>query len=311
MIIAKLFGGLGNQMFQYAAGAALAHRHGTILKLDVSKFSRRLERVRHERYALACFNIQEHFATEAEILKYKTLRQRAHPVFRPGRFLVKTLRNARLSEFVERMAPPVAYFEERSHRYDPDFLQLPMHSYVTGHWQSEKFFGEISDLLRAQFTFRYPPAAAVRGVLAQIEASRAVSIHFRRGDYVDNPEFQTIFGSTPMDYYHHAVKILREKIGEFTLYVFSDDLDFVRNNFQPDLTRVYVDVSTPNTAYEDMRLMSSCQHHIMSASTFSWWASWLNPHPGKVVIVPTPWFDQSSRDGTDIVPDAWIQLARR
>ena len=106
MIIVKLFGGLGNQMFQYAAGAALAHRHGTILKLDVSKFSRRLERVRHERYALACFNIPEHFATEAEILKYKALRKRGHPIFLPGKFLVKTLRSARLSEFVDRMAPP-------------------------------------------------------------------------------------------------------------------------------------------------------------------------------------------------------------
>ena len=311
MIIVKLFGGLGNQMFQYAAGTALAHRHGTILKLDVSKFSRRLERVRHERYALACFNIPEHFATEAEILKYKALRKRSHPIFLPGKLLVRILRNARLSEFVDRMAPPVAYFEERSHRYDPDFFQLPINSYVTGHWQSEKFFGDISDLLRAYFTFRYPPSAAVLGVLEQIRSSRSASIHFRRGDYVENPEFQTMFGSTPMDYYNKAVNLLREKVGDFILYVFSDDLEYVRKNFQPDVRRVYVDVSTPNTAYEDMRLMSHCEHNIMSASTFSWWSAWLNPHPGKVVIVPTPWFGQSTKDGSDIVPDAWIQLPRR
>ena len=311
MIIVKLFGGLGNQMFQYAAGAALAHRHGTILKLDVSKFSRRLERVRHERYALACFNIQEHFATEAEILKYKALRNRSHPAFRPGKFLVRALRNARLSEFVDRMAPPVAHFEERSHRFDPDFFRLPINSYVTGHWQSEKFFGEISDLLRAQFTFRYPPSTAARGMLEQIKASPSASIHFRRGDYVDNPEFKAMFGATPMGYYHRAVNLLRERIGEFTLYVFSDDLEYVRKNFQPDLKRVYVDVSTPNTAYEDLRLLSNCQHNLMSASTFSWWAAWLNAHPGKVVIVPTPWFDQSSKDASDIVPDSWIKLPRR
>ena len=151
----------------------------------------------------------------------------------------------------------------------------------------------------------------MRAILEQIQASTSVSIHFRRGDYVDNPEFQTMFGSTPLDYYHQAVNHMREKVGEFTLYVFSDDLEYVRENFHPDIKRVYVDVSTPNTAYEDMRLMSNCQHNIMSASTFSWWSAWLNPYPGKVVIVPTPWFGQSSKDATDIVPTSWTQLARR
>lgn len=306
MIITWLTGGLGNQMFQYAAGLSLAERRRTVLKLDVSWFQDDAAHAAHNRYALSCFNITEQFATQEEID-----RARGVQLTRTERWSVALARALRLYRYARRHSGPANWHRPPTFRFYPEFFAQPDNTYLNGMFQSEKFFAPIADQLRLHFSFRYPAPATVEKFAAQIRATPSAALHFRRGDYVRNPAFNRDLGVVGLDYYRQAVKLLRDRSPEATLYVFSDDIDAVSREFRPDGPHVFVRLDAASQPHDQLRLMSLCEHIAIANSTFSWWAAWLNPSPDKLVIAPDPWFANSPHDGSDVVPDRWLRLPSR
>lgn len=303
MIITRLTGGLGNQMFQYAAGLALAERRRTVLKLNVSWFREYAEYEAHNRYALSCFNITEQFATEDEIEQC-----RAPRLTRTERWGVSVARALRLHGHVRRNTREDRWHIPPSFAHYPEFTALHDGTGLDGMFQSEKFFAPVADLLRLHFSFRYPPQPAVAETATRIRSGPSAAVHFRRGDYTRNAAFSREMGVVGLDYYHRAVRLLRERSPDATLYIFSDDIESVAREFKPDGPHEFVRCVQPWHAYDKIRLMSLCDHLAIANSTFSWWAAWLNPSPDKLVIAPDPWFSNSPHDQRDIVPATWTRL---
>ncbi|MBW8782055.1 MAG: alpha-1,2-fucosyltransferase [Verrucomicrobia bacterium] len=305
MIITRLTGGLGNQMFQYAAGLALAERRRTVLKLDVSWFREYAEYEAHNRYALSCFNITEQFATEAELDECRPLQ-----LTRSERWIVALARTLRLRSHVRRHTREGRWHSPPTFAYYPGFADLPDNTCIDGMFQSDKFFTPVADLLRLHFSFRYPPQPEVAELADRIRSGPSAAIHFRRGDYARNTTFNREIGVIDPDYYQSAVRLLRERSPEATLYIFSDDIETVAREFNPPGPHIFVRCVKPWHAYDKIRLMSLCDHLAIANSTFSWWAAWLNPSPEKLVVAPDPWFANSTHDTSNVIPKSWRRLAR-
>jgi len=306
MIITWLSGGLGNQMFQYAAGLALAEQRRTVLKLDVSWYRDDPSYESHNRYALSCFNITEQFASQEEIE-----RVRGVALTRPERWSAAVARVARFRRYGSRHAGPFNWHRPPTFAHYPEFSAQPDPTYLNGMFQSEKFFAKTADLLRLHFCFRYPAPAAVSALAERIRSGPSAAIHFRRGDFQRNPAFAREFGVLDLAYYHRATRLLRERSPEAKLYIFSDDIEAVAREFIPDGPHEYVRCVQSWHAHDKIRLMALCDHIAIANSTFSWWGAWLNPSPTKLVVAPDPWFNQSPHNASDIVPTAWARLSRQ
>ncbi len=306
MIITWLTGGLGNQMFQYAAGLALAERRRTTLKLDVSWFREDPGLEAHNRYALSCLNITEQFATQEEIEQVRGL-----ALTRTERWSVALARTLRLQHYVRRHGARGNWHQPPTFAFYPEFLEQPDPTYLNGMFQSEKFFSGAADVLRQHFSFRYPPTPEVAALADRIRGGPSAAVHFRRGDYQRNATFAQEIGMLDLAYYDRAVRLLRERSPGATLYIFSDDIESVAREFKPPGPHEFVRCVKPWHAHDKIRLMSLCDHLAIANSTFSWWAAWLNPSPTKLVVAPDPWFDQSRHDASDVVPTGWIRLPRQ
>ena len=305
MIITWLTGGLGNQMFQYAAGLALAEHRRTVLKLDVSWFRADPQYEAHNRYALSCFNLTEQFATQEEIERVQGV-----SLTRTERWATRLARPLRLYRYANRHAGPSNLHDAPVFQFYPEFFDQPDPTYLHGMWQSERFFTPVANLLRLHFSFRYPMPPAVAEMMRRIRGGGpSVAVHFRRGDYIRNADFAQNIGVVDFGYYERAMAILRERHPGLVFYVFSDDIDAIERDFRPPCPCTFVRATEHWHSYDKIRLMSACDHAIISNSTFAWWAAWLNPNPAKSVIAPDPWFAGDSEKSRDVVPANWQRLS--
>lgn len=294
MIITHIIGGLGNQMFQYAAGRALALANGVPLHLDVSGF---------EGYGLhQGFELHRVFGCEAPLASNEevgaVLGWRSAPLVR--RILVR-------SELTKLRGQ--AFVVEPHFHYWPGIRNLPATVYLQGYWQSERYFAAVADAIRADFSFRQPLSAINAAIAEKIGAGgAAVSLHVRRGDYVSNPTTYAAHGLCSLDYYRAAVHHVAERIEAPEFFVFSDDIEWVRNKLGIDFPCHYVDHNQGVESYNDMRLMSLCRHHIIANSSFSWWGAWLNPREDKIVVAPQRWFANGERRLDDLYGTGWVRL---
>jgi len=283
-------GGLGNQMFQYAAGRAVAHRNRMQLKLDVSA----LERDAARSYRLHHFNIVESIATPDEV----------------ARFTKRDLWS-RISRRVERyLLPPYrrSVFAQRFDHFDPDMLRVRGNVYLVGYWQSEKYFKDIEHIIRQDFTIQDAPDPESQKLARIIADTNSVSLHIRRGDYVSNPRFFRKFGVCSLEYYRSAVAEVAERVQDPHFFIFSDDIDWARDNLRLQYPAIFVAHNNADKDYEDLRLMSLCRHHIVANSSFSWWGAWLCTNPEKIVMAPKKWFKEPDRDTRDLIPDSWHRI---
>lgn len=278
MIIVKIYAGLGNQMPQYALGRHLAILNNTELKLDLTSF----ETYKRHRYSLDHFNIQANIATPKEINRLKTNK------------LMRKLGFIKPSHIIE-----------AEHTFNEKILELRGDFYVEGYWATEKYFKEIKDVIRKDFTVKEELSGKNKEVADMIAGANSVSLHIRRGDYLDNPEVYKTFG---MDYYDRAVQLIAQKIDNPHFFIFSDDMSWVKKNLILNFPTEYVDHNLANKNYEDMRLMSLCQHNIIANSSFSWWGAWLNNHTDKIVIAPQKFFNDAELSKNDIIPESWIRM---
>lgn len=285
MIIVKLQGGLGNQLFQFAAGLALARRHSTTLKIDTSFLNADPAGHYTKRYLeLNVFDIALEEATEEDLRRFP---------LQENRYIRK------LKEWL-----PVSFdthvFNERGHHYNTYFSRLPANTYLNGYWQSERYFKNCSTELRTLLRFKPGYVLCEAELERRIINTNSVSVHVRRGDYVSLSAANSFHGVCGPDYYRKAMALFP---ADTTFYVFSDDLEWCRENLHSGYCMEFIE--TPN-AYTDFYLMSQCRHHIIANSSFSWWAAWLHNDDKKQVIAPRRWF--ASAATPDIYPDNWVRL---
>jgi hypothetical protein len=289
MVITRLIGGLGNQMFQYAAARQLAESHRVTLKLDITGFREYTRR----KYELDHFNIRAEIATDAELSAFKGDNLAASYFRRSfGRFL--PYRNR--------------YIRERFFHYDPAIARFGGNIYLDGYWQCEKYFRDIADIIRRELTVRHDPDHSNKALAAEITAVNAVSLHIRRGDYVSDPVTHQYHGVCTLEYYQRAVALIADAIAKPHFFVFSDDPDWVRRNLKLKYPSTCVSGNGPEKSYEDLRLMSLCKHHIIANSSFGWWGAWLNNKAGKIVVAPNKWFRDSKIDTSDLIPGGWYRI---
>lgn len=293
MIIARLTGGLGNQMFQYAAGRALADRLGAELLLDTRAFEYAITFRAYTRYeyALAPFRLRARVAAAADLKNWPAwavevgMRLRfVRPWFRRWHF-------------------------EPAITYDPGVLMLREPVCLVGYWQSERYFIDIADRIRADFTLREPLAGANAGLLDLARSAGSVGLHVRRGDFVSLNEAAQVHGLCSIDYYRRAIDLVRQRCPECRFLVFSNDPEWARAELPLDASAVFV-TGNERQPEHDLTLMSACRHHIIANSSFSWWAAWLGHSPEQIVIAPSPWYASQKLDARDLAVARWQYINR-
>lgn len=291
-VYTSLIGGLGNQMFQYAAGRALALRRNTELRLDVSGFA--------SHGAHQGFELQRVFACAVEIADCSDIERLLG--WQSGAFIRRIVVRSAFAAFRRD-----ALVVEPHFHYWSGIDQAPQDCCLVGYWQSERYFSDAIAQLRADFTFRLPPEKRNAELDEQIRSVDSVSLHVRRGDYVSNPRTAATHGVCSLDYYRAAIRHIAERVQQPHFFIFSDDIAWVQNNLSIDFPHVHVEHNRGAESYNDMRLMSLCRHHIIANSSFSWWGAWLNPSMEKIVVAPQKWFANRT-DVRDLFPSGWVTL---
>ncbi len=285
-IFVRLIGGLGNQLFQYAAARAAALRNGSDLILDARAFDSNGPAA----YALHHFGIHARIGSAAELPPDRDT---------PIRYAVwRTFgRSPR-------------FLREHGLGFNSDILDPGRDSYLHGYFQSERYFADFSGQIRQDLEFAEEPDAQNAEWLDAIRAEKhAVSLHVRRGDYVSDKKSHGAHGTPGAAYYARAFDEIRERIGgRPALFVFSDDPDWAAANLTFDAPMRVARHNGRAGAHEDLRLMAACRHHIIANSTFSWWGAWLDPSPDKIVAAPEQWFADPKLFNPDIVPREWLKL---
>jgi hypothetical protein len=287
-VIVRMSGGLGNQLFQYAAGRSLALRLGAPLQLDISQFNSGKNKRAFELAALAA-----HYATADNV---GSLNAHAAAVMKWHK---RTRRISALNRIVHHLYADI-YLEE-DFRFPRRWQALSSPKYLVGNFISARFFSEHANFIRQDLT-------ALRG--AEIPASEHISIHVRLTDYISGSNPAKFKGSCDASYYRHAVAHFKSLYPKARFLVFSDDVNAARKILSGDETIAFHN-DIGETPIETMLQMAACQHHIIANSTFSWWAAWLNPNISKQVIAPRHWFSRRygrKHDLGDILPPSWLTL---
>lgn len=288
MFVFHLMGGLGNQMFQYAAAKALSLHRNIAFKVDFDDPYKYVKRA----YGLDLFNTSVEFATKRELAACK-------PKIRfEKRWWLLTGRNPNNKLFAEKT----------DYVFDPSLFSVEDGAYISGFWQTEKYFLPIRDVLLKDFQIRHKPSAANLQLLQQAAGVNAVSLHIRRGDYVTVSTTNNLHGTCDINYYKKAIEYIASKTNNPVFFVFSDDMDWVKSNLESEYPLVFVDINDDKTSYEDLRIMSTCRHHIIANSSFSWWGAWLNDKNNKMVICPERWTNKHNSNTIDLIPTDWIKL---
>jgi hypothetical protein len=298
MIIVRLSGGMGNQMFQYACGRALSLKYSVPLALDC-RFLNEIDRVRMpllrphftpRDYALDVFCIDANIADREEI-----------PLF--GRPFLRG-KIAVLFDALLRKVPILPGWE-KTFRYDERIVSLGPNAYLAGFWQSKKYFSAIEPVIRADFKLKNPLPEKTQMLFTEISSADSVCVHVRRTDMAAN----AFHGTADTDYYARGIEYIAKNNSIEKIYVFSDDIDWAKNNLTFSYPAEFVNAAYSGAKGEGhLALMSACKHFVIPNSTFSWWAAWLGAHADKVVIAPKRWFGNSSIDTTDLIPENWIRL---
>lgn len=267
MKIVKIRGGLGNQMFQYAFGKALERQDKNVC-FDLGWFGKKHKDTAARNFDLNCFNV------------------RLKPAYFWQKLFSRTVK------------------ETQANIYEPALLEQPGRVIFSGYFQSEDYFKKLRPELLLDFSLKAPLNDDNQKILAEIRRTDSVSLHVRRGDYVN---LAHIYGVCGEKYYNRAVEYIKKQVADPHFFLFSDDVTWVRENIKIDASCTVVDVNDGKTACCDMELMRNCRHNIIANSSFSWWSAWLNENKDKIVICPEQWFADGRQ--TDIICKDWIKIS--
>lgn len=293
----ELRGGLGNQMFQYAAGRSLALRLGAELVLETSWFTAQGEGATR-RFELDAFPIRASIDAQPRSRVARRVYDRLPPA--AARWLGPTGAVPTVRE------PHFAYWEGLGR------VRAPVR--LSGYWQSPRYFASEAAVIREELAFPPLPAGRAAEWARRIGAADCpVSVHVRGGDYRLTGRAAAVHGDVcPPDYYRRALERLAPAGGVLDVFVFSDEPDWARSRLDPGRHRVdFVELpESHESAVHEMHLMSLPSRHVIANSTFSWWAAWLDPSPERQVIAPARWFGGplAAESAADLVPADWPRL---
>jgi hypothetical protein len=291
-VIVKIYGGLGNQMFQYAFGLAVSKAMNLPLKGDVAYFQK------YQTTQLRKYELPDY------VLNF--------PVTKPGEIppWVESRFYKLLSLFSRHKI--MCLKEKTKHRYDQQLLgQINFNGslYFVGYWQSYKYFEPIRNTLLHDFTLRIPLPDAMQKLQKKIADTKSVAVHVRRGDYVSDPAVNQYLGVCSLDYYLSGINQIARLVPGAVFYVFSDDIPWCKQNLNLQFDHEYVNPGDDHPA-QDLFLISQCRHFVISNSSFSWWGAWLAQNKDKIVIYPQKWLarEQDAFPMDDFIPAAWIGM---
>jgi len=265
MIIVKLKGGLGNQMFQYATAYALAKKYKILLKLDTQFFKTKKKRI----FGLHNYRIFEKIISPQEFNKVK---------------------------------PNLLILKHKKYKLKPIDIKPSQHVYLDGFWSSEKYFKAVEEDLRTIFVPKAPLNEQNTKLANYIKNSNAISIHVRRQDYL---KLQNNVNICTLKYYNSAIETLISHVDNPKFFIFSDDFKWTKENIHSNCPTVYVEYNKDERNYVDIYLMSLCKHHIIANSTFSWWGAWLNSYKQKIILYPKRWSSDNVHNMEDRIPLDW------
>lgn len=301
MIIVKLKGGLGNQMFQYALGRCLAEKNKDKLIFDATQLLDRTPRnITFRDYGLDIFNIDNKFTFLSKVSRLIPV-----PMMILGvSYLITKIKNLLgIQKYInENIDKNIIEFDER-------ILNLNGNIYLDGYWQSEKYFKEIERIIRNDFTFNNQLSKKAQDLAEKIKSSNSVCLCVRRGDYLSSPAANKIHGFIGMEYYNQAVDVIASKIKNPHFFIFSDDDEWCKNNFKLKFPQTIVTNDYLGKKYNDyLHLMTLCNHFIIPNSTFGWWGAWLSLNEEKIIIAPMYWYKNNHFVARDLLPNYWIKI---
>ncbi len=306
MVIIKLIGGMGNQMFIYAIGKALAIEKKQQLYVDDS-WIRTFELENNSNLsALQYFDEKDVLYRKRDVFRFFDIRTIDKIINKSKKYNLPFFSNI---------------VDEKSFNYDKSIFEIRSSSVYlrSGYWQSFKYFDKYQDSIRKAFSFRKEIYTENKRYADKINScENSISIHIRRGDYDTNPTLKKLYGGIcTLDYYKKSFNYISQNVDNPIFFLFSDDIPWVKRTLgEFDFNIEYIDqniestkseIGHKNNGYVDMYLMTLCKHNIIANSSFSWWGAWLNSNNEKIVIAPKKWFNDS-RDTSDLVPAQWIRL---
>jgi hypothetical protein len=291
MIVVKLMGGLGNQLFQYACGRALSTQLKTELVLDLDTL---LDRSPREHFVFREFDLD---------------------LFKLDTYFVFDQKHKKKFNRKSIFSGSNLQIKEKGFQYMPVFenLKKKQHIYLDGYWQSYKYFEKISDKLKKEFQFNLMLTEQQLQLRKKLIQSKSVCVNFRRADFVTIPSAVQTHGASSLHYYKKAIDYLKTRLGnDLQFFVFSDDIEWCKTNFTSELPVFFVthDPYKGERFSSYLQLMTFCKHFIIPNSTFGWWAAWLANYEDKIVITPKQWFaDPLLQSQThDLRPKSWITI---
>ena len=306
IVVVKIFGGLGNQMFQYAIGRSISKYFGVEFHID--SYSGFRNDFYQRRFGLNHFNIQAD-EVDPEILPKK--------IVNGSRFLFIQ----KLLDFFDNRFPYINFLlylrnweivYEKNLNFNPSVFNLSKNKYITGYWQSELYFKDVREDLLKEFSLKSPLDSINYRFAENIKNTNSVGVHYRRLHGISNgvvsKSNSTVLGVVSDDYYESAIDYMNQHNSDMILFIFSDDINWVRTNVEFNNKVVFVDINGDDQNYLDMYLLSLCKHQIIANSSFSWWAAWLNLNESKIVISPENWYIDKKKNMNDTIPTSWLKI---
>lgn len=289
MVVIRFSGGLGNQMFQYAAGLAISDRLKTNLLCDIDWFKHQNHRAFELNYV---FGLDVPLVSEVDKKNIMGLAR------------LPVVRRLRSKWLLRALSSNQIVFEPHFH-YWPGILDVLGDIYLDGYWQSDKYFSSVETKVRENLKFGLPFDDKNEVLAALINNAESVSLHIRRGDFFKSASAKSVHGVDLSEYYKNALDYVEDRLKNPHYFVFSDDPDWVRCNFKISEMFTVVSHNSGGESYRDMHLMSICKHHVLANSTFSWWGAWLNKNEDKIVVAPSQWFANTTNT-QDLLPKNWV-----
>lgn len=286
MIIVKIIGGLGNQMFQYAFGKFIEKKYHQELLYDLNDFT---------------FYKTNPFLLDKLIVNIPKV---------SSKDLSEYLSSYNSSLFGLFKSKKWKIFTENNFHGQDIPISKYSGFYFDGYWQKEIYLSDIREDLLKEFLIKEELNNSNKEMLAQIKRDNSISLHVRRGDFVTDKKTLLIHGVCSVEYYNKAVSYLEDKLKDPVFYVFSNDYNWAKDNIKFKSKVVYVDINDSKQGYLDMNLMKHCKNNIVANSSFSWWGAWLNENPNKIVISPKKWYASSrmQKRSKYLIPNSWVRL---
>jgi len=281
-VTVSLTGGLGNQMFQYSAGRALSLRLSLPLLLDASWFRRQ-------------FNPNVMTSRNYELSVFPNLENQDLVNKFPLPTAIQNITNLAKGERI--------FHDTKISTAEFSSLQTRKHLRLTGYWQNVAYFESIRETLCSDFSLNYASLLKANPKLLQLDSGSTLGIHVRRGDYVSLPPNSKTNRTPQASYYAEAIDLVMSRCDISKIVIVSDDVEWCQRHFNGNLFNI---ASEKNSSIEDFAIFYTCDHHIISNSSFSWWAAWLKPEQDHTVIAPAHWHPDGSSFKS--IPGHWTAI---